>query len=411
MTLSSVSRTSSPPVSAPEGLTRPVSARMPDLDAYRAMAAIGVIIFHAYQFSRPGGIYPYGNTAVAHILVALDELVSLFLVLSAFLLYVPLATRLIDGPSAVSRGTTAGGFLVRRAVRILPLYWIAIIVVWTSRNQYAPMDWRDLIEHLTFTQVFDTKRIFYTIGPAWSLAVEVYFYVFLTAMWWLVNRLPIDRMSYRARMCLALAMPSVLIAASVLYLLWAVYIRHEPPTNWSIWFNPLAKADTFGAGMGLAIVVVLRRGRRPLSPSTGVAIRLGAVALLAYVITSRSPSAEAAVYLHKLATVGFALLLASSVMVDRRARWRIALSHRYLVHLGMISYSVYIWHEPIMLALSGHGLFHVSHAGFPVQAAVLVVLSLLAGWLSYWIIEYPGQQLIGLIRERRATNAESTVTG
>jgi len=39
--------------------------------------------------------------------------------------------------------------------------------------------WRTLAEHLTFTQIFDRVHIFWIIGPAWSLSVEVLFYVFL----------------------------------------------------------------------------------------------------------------------------------------------------------------------------------------------------------------------------------------
>lgn len=76
----------------------------------------------------------------------------------------------------------ARAFLVRRAARVVPLYLVAVSLVWAFRNQDLPGDWVDLVEHLTFTQVFDNQRIFYTIGPAWSLAVEVQFYLVLAVL-------------------------------------------------------------------------------------------------------------------------------------------------------------------------------------------------------------------------------------
>ena len=73
-------------------------------------------------------------------------------------------------------------FLFRRAVRIVPLYWIAVTTVWALRNPALPGDWRDLVEHLLFVQVFDRERIFYTLGPTWSMSLEVMFYLSLVVL-------------------------------------------------------------------------------------------------------------------------------------------------------------------------------------------------------------------------------------
>jgi len=109
------------------------------------------------------------------LLHGLDAFVNLFFVLSAFLLALHYARSALAGiPSPSGRA-----FVVRRAARIVPLYVVAILVVWALRNPVLPGDLTDLAEHLTFTQVYDQQRIFYTIGPAWSLAVEVQFYLAL----------------------------------------------------------------------------------------------------------------------------------------------------------------------------------------------------------------------------------------
>jgi peptidoglycan/LPS O-acetylase OafA/YrhL len=150
------------------------------LQGQRGLAALGVVVFHAYQYDRsgPDASFPYQGTVADTALRALDGLVDWFFVLSAFLLALPYAKAVLRGSSTVGPGT----FLARRAVRIVPLYLVAITLVWASRNPSLPGDWRDLLEVLSFTQVFDTKRIFYTIGPAWSLAVEAQFYLLLALL-------------------------------------------------------------------------------------------------------------------------------------------------------------------------------------------------------------------------------------
>src|SRR5665811_1079712 len=77
-----------------------------------------------------------------------DSTVGLFFVLSAFLLTLPYARAGLTGNQPVA----ARAFLFRRSVRIVPLYLVAVLVVWASRNPALPGDWRDLVEHLTFTQ-------------------------------------------------------------------------------------------------------------------------------------------------------------------------------------------------------------------------------------------------------------------
>jgi peptidoglycan/LPS O-acetylase OafA/YrhL len=148
--------------------------RYRELDGHRGLAVLGIVVYHAYQFSNVDH-YLYLGTAAYTVLYSLDAMVPWFFVLSAYLLFEPIARSVITGGQAIS----ARGFLSRRAVRLLPVYYVAILVVWFLRQHSLPGDWRDLLEHLSFTQIFDHKRIFYTNGPAWSLSVAVYFYLIL----------------------------------------------------------------------------------------------------------------------------------------------------------------------------------------------------------------------------------------
>src|SRR3954451_7703087 len=225
------------------------TSRRLDLEGYRGIAALGVVVFHAYQFNRGdvGAHYAYEGTVAFPALRNLDGLVNLFFVLSAYLLYAPLVRAVRAGV----RPQPVRVFLFRRAVRILPLYWTAILVVWAARNPRLPGDWRDLLEHLSCTQVFDSKRIFWTIGPAWSLAVEIYFYLALAGVYLAFRSSAVGRLSLRARQWALWLFPVTLAVAG---LAWkaAALLAHEPATRWSVWFNPLAKADVFAAGTFLA---------------------------------------------------------------------------------------------------------------------------------------------------------------
>jgi peptidoglycan/LPS O-acetylase OafA/YrhL len=70
------------------------------------------------------------------------------------------------------------------------------------------------------------------------------------------------------------------------------------------------------------------------------------------------------------------------------------LSCRPLLWLGAISYSIYLWHEPVLLALAGwHGLVRQAPGDFLRDTAIVLVVSVLAGWLSYSLIERPTSQL------------------
>jgi peptidoglycan/LPS O-acetylase OafA/YrhL len=108
------------------------------------------------------------------------------------------------------------------------------------------------------------------------------------------------------------------------------------------------------------------------------------------------------VYFHTVTAVGFGLVVASSVLAPAGSR-RI-LASPVLALLGLISYSLYLWHEPVMLFLAHHGAFPEpgSAAAFPLGLLVLVPAATLVAWLSYWIVEYPTGTL------RRARDPDGT---
>jgi peptidoglycan/LPS O-acetylase OafA/YrhL len=372
-----------PPVDDPERTV----GRYAALEGYRGLAALLIVIYHVYQFVRagPDSRYPYEGTVWHTVLVGLDAFVGLFFVLSAFLLGLQYARAALSASPPLS----ARMFLYRRAVRIVPLYLVAILIVWSARNDTFPGDWRDLLEHLTFTQVFDNKRIFYTIGPAWSLAVEVHFYLLL-ALLGSAACLLCRRLSDRRRRLWVLAGGVVaLFAASVLWKVVAWYVIGVDDENWWVWFSLPAKLDLFAIGLGLAVVVAARENAVIKSRAVRAALLWAGLAVVAVAFATQSTGPDPNIYFHTGTGLGFGLMLASSVLAPAGANW--FLGARIPTLLGLISYSLYLWHEPVLLSLAGNGWFPEpgSPGGFPLGVLILVPVSCAVAWLSYWVIEYP----------------------
>jgi peptidoglycan/LPS O-acetylase OafA/YrhL len=102
-----------------------------ELEAYRGIAALLIVIFHAYQYSREGTGTPdevYVGTPLHLLFHNLEAPVSWFLALSGFLLFLPFARAAIERRERPAWR----GFLIRRAIRILPPYYLAVILVWCS---------------------------------------------------------------------------------------------------------------------------------------------------------------------------------------------------------------------------------------------------------------------------------------
>ena len=366
------------------------NGRFAELEAYRGLAALLIVVYHAYQQSRVTTAYVYQGTPVHVVFRNLEATVAWFFALSGFLIFLPFARAIAEG----SRAQSARGFLVRRAIRIVPVYYAAILIVWSVRYTGGPGQWRDLAEHLSFTQIFDRVHIFWTIGPSWSLAVEVLFYLLIAIASPLAYRACRRLSTPGARLTMLACGVSLLIAASIAYKAWAWWVGHVPEADYPVYFGPVAKLDTFGFGMLLAIVLLVA-GRRPLLRGRmPMLFRLIGLALLAADFGLRASSPAVNLYFHTLSGLAFVLILASTVLGPRGSTWERMLGWRPLQYLGLVSYSVYLWHEPLMIALHDrHMLAFESVRGFPLSTLMLIGVSLLVATISYWAIEYPATLL------------------
>lgn len=144
------------------------------LDGIRAVAALSIVIFHTLLYLHVE--YLPGSQAIGNVWYYLSMSVQLFFVLSGFLLFRPYARALLSGAELPGWAR----FYQRRALRILPVYWAALAVMLLMQAQHAgrPL-WANALTHIALIHDSFPRFNRDLDGPFWTLAVEVQFYLLL----------------------------------------------------------------------------------------------------------------------------------------------------------------------------------------------------------------------------------------
>jgi peptidoglycan/LPS O-acetylase OafA/YrhL len=356
----------------------------------RGLAALAVVTFHAYQNNRSGAESAWPWSGGAHRAMLGTELfVEMFFVLSGFVLWLPVARTALTG----GVGRPGWVLLFRRMARLAPLYFAVVLVVWAWTNPTLPGHWQDLLLHLTFTHIYSDEFIFWTDGPAWSLAVEFHFYVLMALSVPLVHAAVRRAGSRRARLAIASALPVALLLAGVTYLAWETVWSPAAMDNWSVLFSPLSRAADFGIGTGLAVIAAAGvRLRRPARIAGAV---LGLTGLL--VLVSTRPFVLVGEWWHPAYALAIGIALTAIVLHD--GPWPRVLEWRALAWVGGLGYGIYLIHEPVMRVLGDTGLLPASRPGpwFLVTAVLVAIPSIALAWLSSRTIEAAGMRLTSTI--------------
>src|SRR4051794_29134964 len=156
---------------APDAVTPPPgNPRFPLFDALRAIAALCIVATHTSGLTH---FFLAGNP-LAPVTSRLNVGVTIFFVVSGFLLYRPfVAARLEQRPAP-----GLGAYARRRLLRIIPAYWLALTVlaVWPGLEDVFTTHWW---RYYLLLQNLSPNSIFGGIVPAWSLCIELSFYVAL----------------------------------------------------------------------------------------------------------------------------------------------------------------------------------------------------------------------------------------
>src|SRR5512133_1565525 len=173
----------------------------PALDGLRAVAVAAVVLTHAAYWT---GRTERGLGAA--VLARMDVGVAVFFVISGFLLVRPwlvAATR--PGAPPPSLRT----YLIRRAVRILPAYWLAVALCLILLPQNSRATVADWFRHVFLVQIYGAGWLREGLTQTWSLSTEVAFYLLLpvlgaAALRWL-RRTPDRELTRLLPVCVVLA--------------------------------------------------------------------------------------------------------------------------------------------------------------------------------------------------------------
>ncbi|MCW4459701.1 acyltransferase family protein [Microbacterium sp. MPKO10] len=354
-----------------------------DIQGLRAIAVGIVVIFHFVPAALPGGYVG----------------VDVFFVISGFLITAHLMREI-----TTSDGVNLPRFWARRARRLLPAAMLVLALTVAAVWVFVPTGFRPgFLSQVAASALYGQnwmladQAVDYMAAEAqaspvqhyWSLSTEEQFYIvwplLMVAAIWLAAR---SRSGSRNRM-IAIVMGSVAVVSF----------------GWSLWqtaFDPAAayfvtttRAWEFALGGLTALVVVSRPGFVEAIPQRARAVLawvgLAGIMVSAFVYTGDTPFPGYTALLPVLATV--AVIVAhdpSPVWSPRRV-----LAVRPMQWLGDVSYSVYLWHFPLIILAP----LIVKRPVGAVDLLVITALTLLLAWASKVWVEDPVR--IGVTRSWR----------
>lgn len=386
--------------SGEEARLAPTHRRFELVDSLRAIAALSVVVFHAASWAGVNLLTSYGAFTSR-----LDVGVTLFFLLSGFLLYRPHAVATLGGPAA----PPLHDYALRRAFRILPAYWVALTVlaIWPGlRGVFGPQWW----VYYGLLQSYKFHWWYRGLSVAWSLSVEIAFYAALPLLALLLAAL-CRRRSPRARAALQLVAIGALGAASVIF---RFAVHRADAVNW---FNSLpAHFLGFAVGMALAVASAWSEGRERTTPFVrwvvahpGWCWALGAAAFVATALCpafprplSSTPQSDGAFALFAVCYCATALFVMLPGIFGERAAGlpRRVLGSRLLSWVGKVSYGIFLWHMPLAHVARIGLLPFTAFATFLGICILVVPLSILLGWLSWRLVELPALRAARLLGAR-----------
>jgi peptidoglycan/LPS O-acetylase OafA/YrhL len=348
--------------------------------------------------------------------------VTLFFTLSAFLLYRPIAAAVVDRAPR----PRLGPYLLNRGLRILPAYWIVLavtaVVLPASMLRTGPdtleigrmvHDPELLLRNAVLLQNHTPESVLTGITPAWSLAVEAVFYLVLPLLGLLAAACAARRTHARGRLIAALTPAAVLLVVGLsgkAAAAWWIVSAGSPSAGWDgDWHSVIVRsfwgqADLFTFGIVLAVVHVgLERNLLSLpswwrwSASAAVLCAGAAIAILA----DRGRWMAGHNPYELTGALGCALLLALVVLPPAEPGLRPRpltrlLTTRVAVVAGLCSYSVFLWHEPLVRLLRAQEWTFPDRGGWVLNLVVVAALTAIAAAATYAWVERPA-----LRRKRR----------
>lgn len=337
----------------------------PEIDGLRAVAVLPVLLFHARIPGFRGGYIG----------------VDVFFVISGFLITTLILQDLQAGRFSLR------DFYIRRARRILPALFVMLLVVvpfgwaWMVPSQLADLGWH-LAGTLAFVanvvrlwrdgSYFDTLAEEKPLLHVWSLSVEEQFYLVFPLAMILLWRLPARWPRLRSGPWLGPALVlGIAAVASFALAVWAV----EAKPRAAYYLLPFRAWELLA---GALAAVALQNG--PLRPNRWIAgLGLGLIGVAVVGLDEQSGVPGVAALLPVAGTVAVLMHARAECGVGRVLAWR------PFVWMGLISYSLYLWHQPVLAFARLRSTGPLDGA----MLAALLALTFALAWVTWRFIETP----------------------
>lgn len=360
-------------------------ARYAGLTALRGLAAMMVVLIHLWgihQFELPAVL----GAIVPHLTLG----VPLFFVISAYSLCLSTAPR-IDQPGWLN------DFLIRRFMRIAPLFYLMSFFYFAIVPEITggPHRGGEFLLSLTFLFGFMPKYYGGNVWAGWSIGVEMIFYVVLPLILVTVRRL---------RDAAVFAVLSVIVSGAFI----DYYRENDFPKNYD-WFSFFGSIGIFGADiLGYFLTLALRD--RATSALLGLGCLAGAVLTGALVFVFQVALTALPFTLALCSALPFMLLVVSQVL-----RPIGLVTNRVFIHLGDLSFSLYLLHPPIIYFAKPIYVWLYDKAGGPGLGYGLSIVATLcmlypAAQIAHRLVERPGIRYgEAWIKRRRARDAAGAI--
>ena len=325
-----------------------------EIDGLRAVAVLPVILFHA-GFSVFSGGY-----------VGVD----VFFIISGYLITSILISELEEERFSIAR------FYERRARRILPALFVVMLACLPFAYMWMfPSQLKDFAQSLVAVVFFGSNFLFWhesgyfaadaEIKPllhTWSLAVEEQYYIVFPIFLLLAWRFGRNKMFW-----------SVVVIAAISLLLAEWGWRNKPSANF--YLAPTRAWELFAG----SICAFLTVGRTLKSNNVLSGIGLAAIIFAIFTFDKNTPFPSVYALVPVVGTALIILFGRQGTLVAT------LLSMRVFVGIGLISYSAYLWHQPLFAFARLGSLTEPSH----ILMAVLAVAALLLAWVTWRWVEQP----------------------
>ena len=357
------------------------SKYLPSIDSLRALAVLAVIIYHVDVNYLPGGFLG----------------VDLFFVLSGYLI-----SSLIIKEYRKTGSLNLYNFYIRRARRLLPAVYFMItvgLVVMVLFNEVLlrkshldaifgyiySSNWWYIFHKLDYFDSFGAQSPFKHL---WSLAIEEQFYMIFPLLFLLVNRKKKSKDgTYKLNKNFLYVVLGLILVSLIAHIL-----LFDINNISRIYFGTDTRAFSLLVGVVGAILYPMERLHAKVTPQQNMIFSVVSLVSIATLITVMIYTSEYNTLLYRggfllVAILGLIVIISSGKQHTLMSR---LLSFKPVVFIGKISYSLYLWHFPVLVLTTP-----VSEIGNPniIFVILRVILTFILATASYVFVETPIRKL------------------